>query len=215
MVQPEKAATPVPAVAFTGLPLPLLQSSVAPVVPVPVLITSATWVVSVVTGLPPRSSTATFGWVPKAVPPVELLGCWVKASFAGGPTLMVNVALSAGVRVPSAACSWYGTADALSTLQPAKAATPDVAATGLVVQLSAAPAAPVAGVIDSSTLLVSVVTTLPPASSTTTFGWVPNAVPPVESLGCWVNTSLVAAPAVMSNVVLSAVASEPSTACSL
>ena len=51
--------------------------------------------VSEVTVFPSASCTVTFGCVPNATPPVELLGCWVKTSFAGVPALMLNAALVA------------------------------------------------------------------------------------------------------------------------
>ena len=78
-------------------------------------------------------------------------------------------------------------------LQPAKVATPELAASGLVVQLRVAPP----GVVSASvTDEVSVLTTLPSASSTDTAGWVANAVwlMAVE-LGSVVNASFAAAPA--------------------
>ena len=42
------------------------------------------------TVLPPASCTATLGWVPKATPPVELLGCAMKPSLAGAPIVIVK-----------------------------------------------------------------------------------------------------------------------------
>ena len=48
--------------------------------------------------------------------------------------------------------------------------------------------------IASVTLLVLVVTTLPPASSIATFGWVTNAVAATAPFGCWVNASFAAGP---------------------
>jgi hypothetical protein len=51
--------------------------------------------VPVVTILPPVSWTVTAGWVPKAVPPVELDGFEVKASLVADPAVMVKPALTA------------------------------------------------------------------------------------------------------------------------
>ena len=66
--------------------------------------------------------------------------------------------------------------------QPAKEATPPLAASGLVVQASVPPGlVPTASVIES----VAVVTTLPPASSTLTAGWAAQAAPSVPPPG-WV-----------------------------
>src|SRR4051794_4405051 len=58
---------------------------------------------SPVTVLPPASWTVPFGWVAKAVPPVALDGCWLKASWAAVPTVMLKLLLSVAVRVPSVA----------------------------------------------------------------------------------------------------------------
>ena len=68
--QPANEATP--AVALSGL---VVQESVPG--PLPVVTARLTLDVSVVTMFPPASSTVTWGWVVKAAPPVELLGCWV------------------------------------------------------------------------------------------------------------------------------------------
>ena len=79
-------------------------------------------------------------------------------------------------------------------LQPAKVATPALAASGLVVQARVPPGlVPMARVIE----LVALVTVLPPASSTVTAGWVPQAAPLAPPPGWVVKTSWVAAPKVM------------------
>ena len=57
-----------------------------------------------VTVLPPRSSTATTGWVVKATPPAEAFGEVVKVMFAAAPVVMVTLRLVA-VNPPSIACS--------------------------------------------------------------------------------------------------------------
>ena len=89
-------------------------------------------------------------------------------------------------------------------MQPAKEATPDAAAFGFAVQVNVPLGLPVPDVIASVMLAELVVTTLPSASSTLTFGCVAHAVPPVPPLGCCVNTSCVAVPAVTLKVPLTA-----------
>jgi hypothetical protein len=54
--------------------------------------------------LPPASWTVTTGWVPKAVPLVELEGLVVKASLVAGPEI-VKPALTALVSEPEVAVS--------------------------------------------------------------------------------------------------------------
>ena len=91
--RPANVATPFTAATVTvpdSVPGP-------PVGGVPLVIASVTGDVSEVTVLPSASCTVTFGCVANATPPVELLGCWVKASFAGVPALMLNDALVAAV----------------------------------------------------------------------------------------------------------------------
>src|SRR5512147_1189461 len=102
--------------------------------------------------------------------------------------------------------------------QPPKLAVPALAPSGLVVQVSAAPAVPVPDTIDSvieAPLPVPVVFTLPPASCTCTVGWVGKATFVVLPEGCWVNTSWVAAPTVMLNVLLVAPVKDVPLAASL
>jgi len=136
----------------------------------------------------------TLGCVARATPPVDPLGCCVNASCAAGPTATTNEELTAEVRAPSVAVSVYVLAR--STLQPTKLAMPATAATGLAVQLNVPPA----GVVNTSvTELVSVVTVLPARSCTATRGCVARATPPVEALGCCVNASCAAGPAVTEN----------------
>ena len=74
---------------------------------------------------------------------------------------------------------------------PAKVATPDAALTGLVVQVRV-PDDEVS-VIEADEL----VTTLPPESSTLTTGWALKATPLAVLAGVVLNTSWVAAPALM------------------
>ena len=84
-------------------------------------------------------------------------------------------------------------------LQPAKEAVPPLAASGLVVQASVPPGlVPRARVME----LVAVGTMLPPASSTLTAGWVPQAAPLAPPPGWALKTSWVAVPMVMVKVLL-------------
>ena len=96
MLQPAKVATP--ATAVTGLVVQVR-------VPVPGLVPMArvTAEVSVVTVLPPASSTVTCGWVAKAVPPVLLPGAAVKATWVAGPVVMLKGLVVSVARVPSVA----------------------------------------------------------------------------------------------------------------
>ena len=143
------------------------------------MIANVTLLLLVVITFPAASSTATVGCVPNATPPVEPLGCCVNANFAADPTVIVKLLLVAAVSDPSVAVSVYPV-PALSILQPAKPATPLLAANGLVVHDNVAPLVPVPPVIANVTLLLLVVITFPAASSTATVGCVPNATPPVE-----------------------------------
>ena len=87
-------------------------------------------------------------------------------------------------------------------LQPAKLAMPVLAVSGLVVQASVPPGlVPTASVIE----LVALVTTLPPASSTLTAGWVPQAAPLAPPPGWPVKTNWEALPKVIVNVPLETV----------
>ena len=82
IVHPEKATTP-----EVSVPKQPDRAPGPPEVGVPVVMARVTVEESVVTVLPPASWTVTLGWVAKAVPPVELDGCWVKASWAVGPKI--------------------------------------------------------------------------------------------------------------------------------
>ena len=92
-------------------------------------------------------------------------------------------------------------------LQPAKLSTPATAAFGFVVQVRTAPDVPVPVVIVSVTLATLVVTVFPNASWTVTFGCVDHAVLYTPPLGCWVNASRAALPAVTLKVLLVALVS--------
>src|SRR4051794_33812252 len=90
MLQPANVATPFDTV--TGF---VVQASVAPAVPVPLVIANDTCVVlSVVTMLLFASSTATFGCVGNAVPAVPLLGCCVNTSLVAWPAPTESLSLA-------------------------------------------------------------------------------------------------------------------------
>ena len=191
MLQPAKVATP--AIAAFGF---VVQTSTAPA---GVVIDSCTELVSVVTVLPPASSTATTGCVSNAAPPAAPAGCVVNTSCDAAPTAFVNDALTAEVSEPSLAVNVY--VPTRSMLHDEYVATPSSASTGLVVHVSVAPP----GVVSASvTELVSVVTVLPPASSTATTGWVSNAEPPDAPAGCVVYASFDAGPTLIVNALLTA-----------
>ncbi len=84
-------------------------------------------------------------------------------------------------------------------LQPAKVDVPAVAASGLVVQASVPPGlVPMASVTE----FVAVGTTLPPASSMATAGWVVQVAALAPPPGWVVKASWVAAPMVIENALL-------------
>jgi len=86
----------------------------------------------------------------------------------------------------------------LLILQPAKVATPELALVGFAVHVRVAP------VMLKVTEAVLVVTVLPAASWTVTTGWAAKAVAAVELEGLVVKASLLADPAVMVKLVLTA-----------
>src|ERR1700692_2885432 len=77
MLQPVNVA--IPATADRGVVFVQLRSA-----PAGVVIVSVTELVSVATVAPEASCTVTSGWVAKAMPPVESLGCALNASFVAG-----------------------------------------------------------------------------------------------------------------------------------
>src|SRR5438094_361785 len=100
------------------------------------------------------------------------------------------------VSEPAVAVSPYDVPLDLSILQPAKAAMPLLLVdSGLVVQVSVAPAAPVPPVIARETEVPE--TGLPLTSKSVSCGWVESAMPSVELLGCVLKLNVVAVPAVM------------------
>src|SRR5207253_1980952 len=115
--------------------------------------------------------------------------------LATAAAAIVNVLLVAVSDAP-VAVSEYAVPLDLSILQPAKAATPLLlVATGLVVQVSVAPAAPVPPVIARETEVPE--TGLPLTSKSVSCGCVVSATPSVEQLGCVLKLNVVAVPAVM------------------
>src|ERR1700719_2654331 len=101
-------------------------------------------------------------------------------------------------------------------LQPANVARPAATATVEFVHVRAAPAGDEGWVIVNTTLVVLVVVTvLPPRSCMATTGWVVKATPPVEALGDVVNPILAAVPTVMAKLLLVAAVSVPSAAWSV
>src|SRR5207244_3990281 len=101
ILQPANVATPADTatVAF-------VQVSAAPAgVEGCVMVNATVPALVVVTVLPPRSCTATTGWVVDATPPVEAFGEAVKPILAAVPTETVKPRLVAGVKDPSAACN--------------------------------------------------------------------------------------------------------------
>jgi hypothetical protein len=190
MEQLAKVATP--AVAAVGSQVRVPGPPVAGVAEV---IESVTVEVSVVTVLPPASSTATAGWVPKAVPPVAAAGDVVKARWVAWPTVTLNELEVAGVSDPSVAVSVC--IPALLTEQPVKAATPAAAPVGAQPESPPGPE-PTAKV----TVDVAEVTVLPSASSIVTTGWVAKAVPPLAPAGSVVIASWLASPGPTSNGAL-------------
>ncbi len=91
-------------------------------------------------------------------------------------------------------------------------ATPATAALGFAVQVRVAPAAFVMLSVTGAELVVTV---LPPASCTSTTGWVPKAVPPVESEGSVVKDRLVAALVVIVKGALTSLVRVPDVAVSV
>ena len=90
ILQPAKVA--IPATAVRGF---TVHVSAAPEVPVPGVIAAVTAAVLVVIVFPNASWIVTFGWTVHATPPVPPVVCVVTASFAAGPTVMLNTALVA------------------------------------------------------------------------------------------------------------------------
>src|SRR5580693_2282281 len=158
MLNVENVATP--ETAFAAV-VPL-KAPVDGFVPIAIVI----WLVAEVTRLPLLSSidTCTEGAI--ELPAATLLGCTVKASFAGGPmeTTMLNGLLVAAVRADAVAVNVYPLPTLLMS-SVENVATPFTAlAVTVPDKVPAAGFVPIAMVI----WLVADVTTLPSASSTLT-----------------------------------------------
>src|SRR5438045_4750958 len=110
---------------------------------------------------------------------------------AAGGDATSNCAESAGVRPSFSACREYPV-PGVSIAQPAKMASPNEVVNGLVAHASDAPEVPVPDVIDSPIPAVSLLSTLPAASSTTTVGCVENGLPIAAPAGSLRNASFAA-----------------------
>lgn len=100
--QPAKLATP-----FTAVTELDVQARAAPGVPVPLVRAREIWSLLPAMGFPPESSTVTWGWPVKALPPAALVGSKVNASCEAVPALMEKVLLVPVMKsVESVATSW-------------------------------------------------------------------------------------------------------------
>src|SRR2546421_610 len=131
-----------------------------------------------------------------AAPATVFVGSTLKTSGVAAPAVMLNAAL--GV-LPGAGAVRAEPAPALSMLSPEKLAPPGTAATVLVPDK-----VPVLGFVPIASVMFPVnpvaVLPLPSWAVTSTAGVI--AAPAVAVLGCTLNTSWVAVPAVMLNAVL-------------
>src|ERR1039458_5558033 len=143
-LQPANVATP--ATALRGL---VVHASV----PAPVAIASVTDAELVVSTSPEESSIFTTGWTPSVAPPVDAVGCVVKATLVGVPATL-KAELDAAVSPLDAADSVKFPCVPSVMLQPVNVATPLTALTGSV----AHPSVPVPVAIASVTDAVLVVT---------------------------------------------------------
>src|SRR5580704_3288915 len=192
MAHPVNVATPV-----LGLTVLLVQASAAPAVPVEGAMARVTAVAFPATTFPDESSMVTCGCCGKAIPPVELVGCWVKTSCEAAPAT-VNVALIPGDRPVAVAFRENAPCTPSVILQLPKVATPPLPTTGLVAQLSV----PLPVLIVSKTELVALVTRLPEESSIHTTGCERKTAPPLDVPGEVLNTSCDAAPATVKGVLV-------------
>ncbi len=140
-----------------------MQVSVPPAGFVPIAsVTVALLLAPLVTVLPPRSWTATIGWIGNAWLLVAVVGWAVKPSFAAAPGMTATFVLSAEERLLAEATITYGLAGetglTLSILQPVNVAIP--AATVLERPLSQVSVPPVAPVPDFSERVTTVAPSL-------------------------------------------------------
>jgi hypothetical protein len=190
-------------------PLAAFAVAVPDKVPLPgfVPIARVTAFVAAVTTFPCASSmlTCTDGVI--AAPATTLLGCTVNTSCVAAPAVTLNALLVADVSPPALAVSVYP-APTLLILRLENVATPPTAVTGVVPDSVPPPAfVPMAMVTE-----FAAETTFPSASSmlTCTAGVIDDPAPTL--LGCAVNTSCVAAPAVTLNALLVAPVRAPELA---
>jgi hypothetical protein len=184
---PEKVA--IPADAVTGF------AEHAASVPEPEFTARVIGAVPVVTRSPLESSMATEGWVANAVPKLALPGDAVKTSCVAVPAT-VKLLLTAVVSPASVACRVNDPWVPRLIAQPENETTPATAFTGLEAHDATEPEPDWTPRVTAD---ASVVTVLPPVSSTATTGWVTNAAPPVLLPGDVVNTSCAAGPGVIVN----------------
>ena len=135
-----------------------------------------------------------------AEPATTAVGCCVYTTLVAAPATIVNVLLTAVVRLVPVALRVYPAPD-LSILQPAKVARPATAALAFAVQVSTAPDVPVPAVIANVTVAVLDVV-FPNASCTATIGCVVHAIALVPPPGCWVKASFAAAAALTVTVAV-------------
>ncbi len=158
----------------------VVPESVAAGSPVPALIASVTFEVALVR-LPNWSRIETVT-LPSDPPAAAELGCCAYERWSAAAALIVKALLSAAVRAPSVACSWYPPA-ALSIERPLKLATPATAAT-VVVPESVAAGSPVPALIARVTFEVALVW-LPYWSRIETVK-LPSDAPALVEFGCCV-----------------------------
>ena len=152
--------------------------------------------VSVVTVLPPASSTFTAGWVMKALPPVAPAGSVVKTSWLGRSHRDANAALGALKASPASVAVRTSPVPAVLIVHPLNDSHPG-RRRRRAARERARPA--VSAMVMG---LVSVVTVLPPASSMVTIGWVGEGGASGAPAGSVVKTSWLGTPVPTSNELL-------------
>src|SRR5213594_1773174 len=180
MVRVENVATP--ATAFTAV----TPDSVAPPVPVPLVITTVTFPVKPGTVLPSASCTA--GAI--AAPASVALGCTANANWAGAPAVIANAALGASGRPSATAASVYPV-PLLSMLSVEKLATPATAVTVVVPDSVPPPGLVPIVTVTAPTKSVAV---RPTASRASTWTAGASVAPAVAAAGCITKASWVGGP---------------------
>jgi hypothetical protein len=136
----------------------------------------------------------------------------MKANWEAAPTVIVKELLVAGVMAPSLAVRVYPD-PVILTLQPEKLTTPEDSVPRQPIKLPGPPEVGVPVEMVRLTVDESDVTTLPPASSTVTCGWVAKVVPAVVvALGDVVKTSWEPGPTETAMALLVAEVRDPSLA---